>query len=148
MQEVFLANPFKPNNMGSFGQAREMIIRQFQFPNTYEDDEKMESAYSDRCFQWDYDHAEQCVKTHTGTGEGILESWFSKSTDAQILSFIIDMLKSNKNVVWTGYRILGSVSVSSGYATWYMELFAKNPNSQTKVYSTLDAPNVLKYAKA
>lgn len=148
MQQVFLAKPFKPNNMGSSGKAKEMIIRQYNFPNTYEDDEKIEGAYSDRCFQWDYDHAEKCIKEHTGTGEGILESWFSKSKDTQIMAFIIDILKADKNVQWTGYRILGSVHLSNGSAVWYMQLFAKNPNSQTKVYSTLDAPNVLKYVNA
>ena len=45
---------------------------------------------------------------------------------------------------WSGVRVTGSVNRSNGYPVFCIELFAKHPDSDTKVYSGQAAPNVLK----
>lgn len=146
MKEVSPANPFKENSLGSSGTASNMLVRQYQFPNRYEDNEKMEAEYSDYLWRRDEDYTRNCVEKHAGMpGEGILYNWIPKARDMQILNFIIDVLKSDKNVQYTGYRILATVDQSRGHVVWYFQLFAKDPNSTTKVYSELKAPNVIEF---
>jgi hypothetical protein len=143
MNQVFRARKYLPSQMGSLGKASYMIIKQTNFPNKYDENEDLTRMDSDRVFEQDYNHAQACVKKHTGSGELGLALWFENNTDKKILAFIIEFIKADKKVAWTGYRIMGTIS-QSGYAIWTLELFAKQPTSKTKVYSGLVAPNVEK----
>lgn len=58
------------------------------------------------------------------------------------MSFVKDILKADPEVDWTGFRITGTVNRSSGYTVFTIEVFAKHPDSSTKVYSNSTAPNV------
>ena len=143
---VMLANPRGSGSMSSMGNASYMLIRQFQFPFKYKEIEKIIGQDSDQSISFDYNHAKSCLKRHTGGFEGFLEIWFSKANDTEIISFIKEFIKADKSINWTGYRILGSVD-PRGYPVWTLDLFSKNPKSNTKVYSNFDAPNVKKNFK-
>lgn len=53
------------------------------------------------------------------------------------------MLKADKTIAWSGYRVLGTVNRGNGYPVWTLEIFAKGPDSDTEVYTGQVAPNVL-----
>ena len=142
MKQVYKAQPYRSGQMGSFGNAACMLLRQYQFPDTYQDHEHHVYWDSDRCFSSDFDNARRCFEKHTGTGELGFESWLSDAKDQQVIDFIVDILKADKNIKWTGYRALGSVHRGNGYPVWTLEVFAKDPASDTKVYSGFTAPNV------
>lgn len=139
---VHTAQPYQYGEMGSFGKASYMLIRQFQFPDTFAEDEKHHFWDHDRCYGEDYKNAQRCFSEHTGRGDLAIERWIQNANNKQIFNFLIDILKADKNVVWTGYRVLGTVNRGNGCPVWTLELFAKNPKSQTKVYTGPDAPNV------
>lgn len=144
MPYVFPAKPYRFGQMGSMGDAAYMILKQFQFPHEYAENEKNCFCRwdSDRVFQQQNDHANACVKKHTGKGPLALEFWFDRSSDEQVLEFIKEFLKADPNVKWTGYRVLGSVHRGNGYPIFTLELFAKPADSTTEVYSGRIAPNV------
>ncbi len=136
------ANPYTPDNMGSFGKADSMFLRQFKFPNTYTEKDILATADHDRCFMWDHDHARRCFDEHTGNGELAFETWVQRATNEAVMRFLIDILKAKLSIAWTGYRILGTVHRGNGFPVWTLQLFAKHPDSQIKVYSGPNAPNV------
>lgn len=142
MRRVLTAEPYRSGELGSFGKASSMLIRQFQFPDTYHESDRFVSADDDRLRGWDYKHTRRAFSEHTGCGELALERWVNGATDAQILAFLCDVLKAAADAEWTGYRILGTVNRSSGYVVWSLQLFAKHPESATQVYSGRNAPNV------
>ncbi len=146
MREVLMATPYQWGELGSFGKAKYMLIRQHEFPHVYNDDEIMLSADHDRCFDWDYEHTRKCFDRHTGTGERGFAEWVQRSASVnQVMSFLKDVLKAEENhpnVVWTGFRIMGTVNRSNGYTVWTLQLFSKNQKSKTKVYSSPFSPNV------
>ncbi|MEK7089472.1 MAG: hypothetical protein AAB920_01495 [Patescibacteria group bacterium] len=141
-RSMMKANPYRFDVMGSFGDAELMLLRQFQFPNEYEEREKVMSADHDRCLTWDYEHTRLCFMEYTGTGELGFEYWVHTANDEDVIKFLKDILKADEKAVWTGYRVLGTVNRSNGYHVWSLQLFAKHPDSKTKVYSGPDAPNV------
>lgn len=143
MKRVYPAEPYRPGEMGSFGKASYMLIRQFNFPDTYTEYEKHHFWDSDRCFSNDYGNTRRCFTQHTGTGEMGLENWLRQAKDQKVINFLVDVLKADKSVKWTGYRVLGSVNRGNGYPVWTLELFAKDPRSNTNVYTGQVAPNVL-----
>jgi hypothetical protein len=139
---VYIANPYRPRALGSLGDGAYLLIRQFNFPLEYSDQDKHVQADHDRCFMWDYKHASRCFKQHTGTGDLGFEQWVDSAKDEQVIAFLADILKATASVVWTGYRIMGTVNRSNGYPVWTLELFAKGPMSDTKTYTGPNAPNV------
>lgn len=141
MRRVYTAKPYQYGQLGSFGKATYMLIRQYKFPDTYEDAEQILSADSDRCFMWDHEHAGRCFKEHTGTGEGGLERWVQTAAPKAVLEFLVDLLKVDSEVKWSGFRVMGTVG-PNGYVVWSLSLFAKRRGSKTKVYSGERAPNV------
>lgn len=53
--QVLIAEPYRYAALGSNGDASYMLMRQFQFPNTYDPDlDKITQADSDRLCSWDY----------------------------------------------------------------------------------------------
>lgn len=141
--EVLLAEPYRPMELGSFGKATYMLLRQHKFPHFYERhvDEIM-SVDHDRCLMWDREHATRCFKEH-GSNEMSLERWVQSASSKRLFAFLIDILKAEEchpGVKWTGFRIMGTVNRSNGYPVWSFDLFANK--SKTKVYSEGHAPNV------
>lgn len=130
--------------MGSFGSARNKLIRQFRFPFQYEDAEKLIQADHDRMFEWDYAHARATFQHHMKTGELGLPGWARRATNEQVLALLKDLFKVDEDcpgAKWTGYRITGTVNRSNGYPVYSLWLFAKRRGSKTKVYSGDRAPN-------
>jgi hypothetical protein len=123
-----------------------MYLRQFRFPDVFDSRDKLVSADSDRCFQWDYEHATRCFEQHVGSEIGF-ETWLMSVSNAKVLDFIRDILRADANVVWTGYRILGSVHQGNGFTVYTFQLFAKHNNTKTKVYTGHNAPNVAGFGK-
>jgi len=142
-RQVLAANPYEMGQFGSFGKAEMMLLKQFNFPDIYDDLlDKLVRADHDRCRQWDYAYFSRCLKKFTGTeGDMFLEAWFQKADDETILRFLRTVLKAGVRTKWTGYRILGTVE-GSGNVIWGFELFAKHPQSDTVVYTGHNAPNI------
>jgi hypothetical protein len=141
--KVYPAEPYEYGRMGTFGKASNMLIKQYCFPDTYDEKDQILRADHDRCKQWDYEHATGCIKKHTGWGEMGIGGWVEKSNHEKVFAFLKDILKADEKVAWTGYRVTGSVNRSNGYPVFSLELFSKHPESDTKVYSGVTAPNVL-----
>ena len=142
MPKVYMANQYRPNSLGSFDRTQYMLMRQFQFPYDYERGEEMMSADSDRLWSWDHEHTDRVFRERTGSGELSFEGWLHSASDENIMKFLIDVLKADVNIKWTGYRVMGSVHLGNGYVVWTFELFAKRPDSRTEVYTGGNAPNV------
>lgn len=146
MRKVYQAEAYRPAQMGSFGNASYMLIKQHNFPHTYnEETEKLATADSDRCQQWDFLHAGECFKKHTGTGPLGLEAWVRQAWPKDVMAFLVDILKVEEHypgTKWTGWRVMGTVNRSNGYPVWSLQLFAKKRGSKTKVYKSQNAPNV------
>ena len=147
VRTVLVATPFKPMEMGSFGKAEYMLLRQHNFPYEYDEakGDKHTHADSDRLSQWDYRHTAKAYERRRNLrGPGRMAGWALRSSPAEIMAFLIDVLKVAENypgVKWTGFRILGTVNRSNGYPVYTYELFAKGEGSDTKTYSRSNAPN-------
>lgn len=134
-------------DMGSLGMAANKLIRQFNFPLHYEDDEPLLHADHDRVIQWDHEHAMAAFKRHMNTGDMVLASWARSASDKRVMALLEDLLKVKESenysdVKWTGYRITGTVNRSNGYPVYSLWLFAKRKDSETEVFTGEDAPNV------
>lgn len=141
-KRVYPATPYQYGRLGSLGDASYMLLRQYRFPDTYSEKDELIVRDHDRCMDQDYEHARRCFKEHTGTGECGLQAWLERATDEQVIKFLEDILKVDRNIGWTGYRITGTVNRGNGFPVWSLSLFAKHPQSDTKVYTGEDAPNV------
>ena len=145
---VHRATPYVPMNMGSFGKANYMLFRQHKFPHTYMLNlDQVTAADSDRCRMWDFEHARAADarrKERYGKSVGF-HQWIQNASIEQVMAFLKDILKVEKNhpgVKWTGFRICGTVNRATGYPVYHYNLFAKHPETKTKVYSGANAPNV------
>ncbi len=151
MPKVYTAQPYSFGEMGSFGKAEYMLLRQHQFPDTYDDRDILITADHDRCFMWDHDHARKCCTRHLKTGEMAIGDWVMRSSEEKVTAFLKDILKADEQypgVVWTGFLVLGTVNRSNGYPVFSLALFAKHPESETEVYSGPDAPNVARSSRS
>lgn len=146
---VMTAQPYCFGAMGSLGDASGMLLRQWRFPDTYNEKETVWSSDHDRIISWDYDHWGECVsRVKDKMGKSGLQSWWQNGRPTHILAFVVDALKANEkdtewaDTKWTGFRILGTVNRSNGYPVYSLQLFAKDNKAHTKVYSDANAPNV------
>ena len=136
------AQPFSSANMGSFGKANGMLIKQFQFPLLFEaGKDSINSAYLDRIEGWYPEDARKCLEKYNLKGWG-LEDRIRNMDDKTILNFLCEIMKVERSS-YTGFRILGTVS-NNGHAHYVFQLFSKHPQSTTEVFSGNCAPNVLK----
>lgn len=140
--QVYEAEPYRSGALGSLGNANYMLLRQFQFPYTYAEEDVLWTRDSDRCFASDAAHTERCYREHTRSREADLPYWLEKAKDVEVMAFVAHMLRADLGIMWTGYRIMGSVA-GNGHAIWSFALFAKHPESDTPVYTGQVAPNVL-----
>ena len=133
---------YRPGALGSSSRTSYMLIKQYQFPDTYDEHlDKYCQADHDRIFQADHVHASKCFEKHTGNGECYFEDWARSATNEQIMTFLVEVLKEDHKISWTGYRILGSVHLDNGFTVFTLEIFAKHPETATPVYTYEDAPN-------
>jgi hypothetical protein len=143
MEYMMKARKFKSGQFYSLGKAAYMIIRQHNFPYSYEPDESFETQDSDHVILRNFDQSRKCIAKHTKhVSEYSLDVWFEKASDSQIMEFIKEFIEADPKVNWTGYRVLGSVHQGDGWNIWTLQLFAKSPASKTEVYSGKVAPNV------
>lgn len=144
---VLTAEAYVPYAMSSTGNASGMLLRQYNFPDTYAEKDKHVTADHDRVIMWDREHWDACIKRAKSIGDRSLEYWCEQGKAEDILTFLADLFSSEtigntKDIKWTGFRILGTVNRSNGYPVYTLELFAKHKDTKTKVYSTPMAPNV------
>ena len=119
--------------------AVNLLLVQHEYPLVYNSDtDKVHNTDSDRCSQFDYEHTAAAYKRHDA---GRIEQ-FSHRRPEEIMAFLIDILKADKKVEWTGFRISGSVNVSNGYPIYHFALFSKGQDSTTQVYSGHSADNI------
>jgi hypothetical protein len=144
MLQVTIAQKWDPNQVGSAGRAERMIYKQYNFPNTYENNEHFETIDHDHMLISDKKHAEECIKLYQIGTDNMLHDFFEKSHDKKILEFIIAFTKADTKIVWTGFRLLVTIHQGNGSKVWAMQLFAKDPKSNTVVYNGRVAPNVEK----
>jgi hypothetical protein len=128
--QVELANPYRACALGSLGNADRMLVRQFKFPASYNEDlDRMLSLRHDPTSCQDYLKASGCFKKHTGANEMCFEQWAKESSNDEIFKFLEDILNADNSIKWTGYRILGTVNKANGFLIWTLELFSKHPGS-------------------
>lgn len=128
--------------LDSFGNAENKLIRQLGFPDVYDDRDTLLGEYHDRVTLWDSKHSDRCFREHTKTGAGGFGEWAANAKKTALIAFARDLLKADPNVKWTGCRVLATVDRSCGKVNWMVELFAKHPDTKTKCYSGINAPNV------
>ena len=144
MLKVYPAEPYQAWRLGSMGDAERMLIQQSEFPDTYDERDRLITVDHDRLLDKDYTAICETFKRHTGHGEQELLQWLHEDpSHGKVVAFIKDVLGTDPTIPWTGYRIMGGVHRGNGCNVWTFELFAKHPDSQTAVYTGNDAPNVL-----
>ncbi len=142
--QVLHAEPIGSGNLMSIGRASYMLIKQYNFPNTYEKKEKLYSADSDRLESWDSQRFKTSLeKYYKDCYPNSIHYAVEKKSDEDNLKAIIEISNADSETNWTGYRVMGSVD-GGGRNVYTFQLFQKNPDSKTEVYSNNDAPNVLK----
>ena len=147
MTRVYTAEPYRWGGLGSTGSARYMLLRQHNFPDTYSQEDKYHHVDHDRLMSWEETSKAfyAACQTHMKTGDLGIGQFALNATPEQIMEFMLDAMSADRAVKWTGFRILGTVNRSNGGQIFSLELFAKHPNSNTKVYSDENAPNVQGY---
>ena len=90
-----LTNPFNERELGSLGNARNMLVRQYQFPDMYDDaQDNFTHADFDRILFADWDHTRVCLEEFTGTsGEMGLYAWVRNAHDTTVLLFCKKLMK-------------------------------------------------------
>jgi hypothetical protein len=127
---VFSAEPYRLKALAPTGNARYMLLRQYEFPQKYVPglDEHL-GTDEDLLTR---DHAKQCFFHHLGTGRGNLSDWLRIATDEQVIALLKDLLQADPTISWTGFRIMGTVNrQSNGSVVYTLELFAKHEKSST-----------------
>ncbi len=144
-KQVVLAERYRFGGLDSLsGTARNMLMRQYQFPLDYDDTvDTLVMEDHDRILGRDLTRGEACIMQHTGSFEGDIGYWAQGAQAEKILAFLIDILEAEGEANWSGFRITASLNRGNGRIVWSLQLFAKGEKSQTTVYDGEDAPNVL-----
>lgn len=121
MCQVLLAEPPGSQSVGSFGHARNMLIRQLNFPLVVNDEDKHHAADSDRLWMQDRHYQRQLdYYVARGHGDGAFADIIPRWTSERFLQFCRDVLKMPDA---TGCRITGTVNQWNGHAIWTIEAF-------------------------
>ncbi|MFA7285432.1 MAG: hypothetical protein WC011_01100 [Candidatus Paceibacterota bacterium] len=142
LSKVYPAEPYRPSQLGGFGKARYMFLVQFNFPDTYSEDDFLITVDHDRL---NPDHVYFCFNEYLGQGPlyYAIEVIIRQTKTEKLFNFLIDIINVDKKNNWTGFRIMVTLG-PRGSAIFTLELFSKNPKSNTKVYTgEVDAPNIL-----
>jgi len=140
---VVLAEAYRHSALGTKGDANYMLLRQYQFPLEFSDSEKILTLDSNQIEESDANHAKKCFE-ELGVAPSTLECWLRKCAqdkdDARIFIFLKKIMQADESVTWTGWRIMGSALGGRCIFTW--QLFAKDPKSDTKVYTGDNTRNI------
>ncbi len=143
MARVEAAERFRSGALIPNGNAINMLVRQFQFPDVYNENlDVMISHDHLDCLEKDLRHVRDCFIKYTGRAELGLSEWLTFATDINVLQFLIELLKADQSFTWTGYRITGTSKPDSWCLIWNFQLFAVHQDSKTEVYNNAQAPNV------
>lgn len=127
---VILAVPYQSEVFELYGNASYMLIRQFKFPFDFREDEKLISIWSNQFQQYD---ATFFAKSFSNSNQ-TFEYWLRRAEEKNILIFLKKLLKLDEVVVWSGFRVLGTITESK-QILFTFEVFSKRPGSNTKVYT-------------
>lgn len=140
---VYQAEPYRSGAMGSLGNAAYMLLRQHQFPDTYDERDRLIGADQDRIIQRDYEKSHEIITRHIGSGEIHIEQWVREQFPEKVIAFFAELLPDGGDAKqWAGFRLMGSVHRGNGHPVYTLELFAKHSDSDTEVYDGMSAPNV------
>ena len=144
MQRVEAAEPYDADQLSELGRATNMLIRQFRFPDEYEERELLLHGDSEQLLEKGrLRRAIDAIRAHVGGEPILLGSWAQGAKNKQVLAFLKDFLGAKKAIAWTGYRITCTINRLTGARIWSCWLFAKDARSATVTYSDENAPNVL-----
>ena len=110
--------------LGSLGNAKNRLIRQVKFPDTYDERDSIIGWDHDRIQMNDWDHFRRVCQEHLGKpGHGSLSSWPKHVPVTKLMAFCADALKAGDEATfedgttgpWTGCRIMGTVDRSNGH---------------------------------
>lgn len=138
---VYPAEPYRENALGSYGNARSMLINQENFPDTFLDNDIILKGWSDR---FDWNHWLHCLSKYpeiSAIQDHALVSWLQESDPGIIKQFLIELLDADESIAWVGFRI--TATEDNGHTRWFFELFFKHPRSDISLYSGFNAPNIL-----
>ncbi len=142
-EQVIQAEPYNSNDIGSLGKATHMLIRQYEFPDTYvRNKDQVTGADHDRLLMEDYTRFHEITAKHEVKDS--IGGWIRKVKPEVALAFIVEMLSGivTQEQGWTGFRVLATTNRMNGNTVYTLELFKKHPDTGTKVYTGEDAPNV------
>lgn len=135
-------------DMGSLGNASYRLYTQVNFPYEYDrDKDLLVSADHDRMQMWDYDRFKEFLKkVNEVASNSYLGDCFAQmghQTALEILKFgLLPNEPKYQEREWIGYRVMGTVNRANGYPVWSLDIFSKHPDTDTKLYSGFNAPNV------
>ena len=142
---ALIAEPWRPNAMGSFGDAMYMILGQYRFPLHYDPErETVQVVDSDRVGPL---HLSECYARHLKPLDeerslGALHQAIPQLPGPVLVAYAVDVVKADPKRTWTGARVLGSVNRGNGYPVYSFEVFARDPEGDTQVFSGRTASNV------
>lgn len=145
MGRVLIAERFFEYKLESLGDANAMLIRQYRFPDTYDEaKDKYTQVDHDRMVYDNIQKAYDCFQKHTGTGEMSFHRWALKVKPTEVIAFLMEYMPecNVKEMKPTGFRILATKNRMNGFTVWGFELFQRGKDSNTPVYSSEKAPNV------
>ncbi len=142
MVQVEEAQSYHPGGMDAVERAKNMLFSQWMFPLSFDPNlDLLVSKTHAEVLQQSRTHALEVMRKYQGMDGPGIGLWAQRTDTFKVLSFVKEMLKANPDVLWTGYRILGSTG--EGVARlphWTLQLFAKHPESDTEVYCKHNAP--------
>jgi hypothetical protein len=142
-QFVGTALPYRLEAFNALGEGDQMLLRQYRFPHQYSNGEMLVTSRSNNSNEWSPEYFE---KWFGGFNEIIGEAfnyWLQREDKKKILTFLKQVMRADESINWTGWRILATQV--NGYPVFIHQLFARKPNSHTRVYSGNQlAPNVKK----
>lgn len=129
LKSVSPAEPFNYKAIGSFGNANNMLLRQYKFPTQYTVEDCLEIADHDRLLSWDHDNFRAACDKYVKSGELEIHRFAFTAKPESIMDFLKEALKvkkTNPNEIWTGFRITVTTNRSNGYPVFTLALFANN----------------------
>jgi len=152
--KVTLAERYNLTNLSSTGRGKNVLLRQYKFPNVYDTErDVLCSDDEDRLMGWNQKRFIQLVGKHLWTADKSRFMWFMEGEHEKILAYLVDAMeisigkKGRDARKWTGFRVLGNAIVSSGNVLITYQIFSRGRGSKTKVYTGF-APNVRGYSPA
>lgn len=139
---VQLAENPATHYMSSIGNARHVLITQYQYPFLYDvKNDKIKTGWIDTVEEM---HRKKCLAKF-GISDFNADTRIPSLSRTNAFAFICMLLEQDQKN-WTGFRILGGI-LDNGHSYFSFSLFKKGDASTTLVYSNRDAPNVERVRK-